>query len=329
MSERIDKHASLPLLEIVGLTVSYRLETGKIYALFNVDLEVGRREIIGIVGESGSGKSTLAKAILAYAKPPAKIEKGRILFQGKDVLSLKEDELRKLRFGRISVVPQGTMNAFNPVIKLNTQMAETLKEKVDRKTALKKAEHLFELVGLKAKFLQKYPHQLSGGEKQRASFAMALMNNPSLVILDEPTSALDALNQTRFIQLLVKLSEEMNISWLFFTHDIALASNFCSRLMVLYCGQFVEEDESALLWNNPLHPYTKGLIESLPKLGDAPLARKPIAGYTTPLTGKPRSCIFSARCTMAQNVCYTQNPKYLRYGGLRKVRCFMAKENYS
>ena len=336
MSERIDKHASplgrdrgwVPLLEIIGLTVSYRLEMGKIYALFNVDLEISRGEIVGVVGESGSGKSTLAKAILAYAKPPAKIEKGQILFQGKNVLSLKEDELRKMRFGQISIVPQGTMNAFNPVIKLNTQMVETLKEKVDRKTAREKAAHLFELVGLKAGFLQKYPHQFSGGEKQRASLAMALMNNPSLVILDEPTSALDVLNQTRFIQLLVKLSEEMNISWLFFTHDIALAANFCDRLMVLYCGQFIEEGKGTDIWNDPLHPYTNGLIQSLPKLGDKPFSRKPIAGYTLPLTGKPQRCSFSARCSMAQNVCYTQNPEYLRYRNLRKVRCFIAKENY-
>ena len=261
------------LLEVVDLAISYRQQRGWQQVLSKVNFTIGRGEAFGLVGESGCGKSTVALQLLGYRHPSSRVDSGRVLFNGGDLLSLKRGELDRLRGDRISFVPQNPTTALNPGIRVGLQVIETLRahgKAHDEAAALRRAIELFTLVGLPlpARLVRRYPHQLSGGQQQRVCIAMALACNPDLVVLDEPTTGLDVTTQEQIIELLIDLRARIGMSMLYVTHDLGVLSQIADRVGVMYAGHMVEIAPTAALFSQPRHPYTRGLIASIPRLDE-------------------------------------------------------------
>jgi peptide/nickel transport system ATP-binding protein len=296
------------LLEVVDLAVSYRQQRGWQQVLSKVNFTIGRGEAFGLVGESGCGKSTVALQLLGYRHPSSRVDGGRVLFKGGDLLSLKRRELDKLRGDRISFVPQNPTTALNPGIRVGLQVTETLRahgKAHDEAVALRRAIELFTLVGLPqpARLVRRYPHQLSGGQQQRVCIAMALACNPDLVVLDEPTTGLDVTTQEQIIELLIDLRARIGMSMLYVTHDLGVLSQIADRVGVMYAGHMVEIAPTVALFNQPRHPYTRGLIASIPRLDE------PEGTPSRPLRGLlrrdelPPGCPFQPRCDFAEPSC--------------------------
>jgi peptide/nickel transport system ATP-binding protein len=310
------------LLQIKNLKTYYYSRKGVLKAVDNVSLNVDRGELVGVVGESGCGKSTLAYSIIRLILPPGKIVGGSILFEGKDLLKLSENEMRKVRGKEIGMVFQDPMTSLDPLEKIGDQIAETIMEheKVDKKTALERAGQLLESVGLPADRINYYPHQLSGGQRQRVMIALAVSLNPKLLIADEPTTALDVIVQEKIMDLLEKLKRDGK-AIILITHDLSLASERSDKIAVMYAGWLVEFGEASKLVNDPLHPYTMGLINSVPDLWlDREI--KPMPGFPPDLTNPPSGCRFHPRCPKAKDVCKKLEPPMLDVDG-RKVKCWL------
>jgi peptide/nickel transport system ATP-binding protein len=296
------------LLEVIDLAVSYRQQRGWQPVLSNVSFAIGRGEAFGLVGESGCGKSTVALQLLGYRHPASRVDGGRVLFTGRDLLSLKRGELDQLRGDRISFVPQNPTTALNPGIRVGRQVVETLRahgKAADEAPALQRAIELFALVGLPqpAHLVRRYPHQLSGGQQQRVCIAMALACNPDLVVLDEPTTGLDVTTQEQIIELLIDLRARIGMSMLYVTHDLGVLSQIADRVGVMYAGHMVEIAPTATLFSQPRHPYTRGLVASIPRLDE------PEGTPSRPLRGLlrrdelPPGCPFQPRCDFAEASC--------------------------
>jgi peptide/nickel transport system ATP-binding protein len=290
--------SATPVVALENLVVDYVSRTRTTRAVDGVSLSIGPGEIVGLAGESGCGKSTLGNAIMQVLRPPAQITGGRVLFNGTDVVGLKREELRKFRWRNVSMVFQSAMNALNPVMRVGDQFVDMMRahERVSKSEALSRAGELLELVGIDRRRLRAYPHELSGGMRQRVVIGMALALRPELVIMDEPTTALDVVVQREILQQVRELQSEIGFAVLFITHDLSLLLELANRVAIMYAGEIVEEAPAARLRDEPRHPYTIGLLSSFPPL-HGPIERLTgIPGAPPDLSAPPSGCRFHPRC---------------------------------
>jgi peptide/nickel transport system ATP-binding protein len=319
-----DPHVPEPVLEVSGLSVEYVLDRGSVLAVDDVSFTVGSGEFLGIVGESGCGKSTLLFAIAQLLAPPARVEAGSVRFKGANLVGLTDRQLAATRWRDLSVVMQSAMNALNPVKSIGAQFKDALRAHGVRRSdeiACRSAEVL-RMVGIDPAHLSSYPHQLSGGMRQRAMIAMAMLFTPELVIMDEPTSALDVVAQRSLMVQIKELQESLGFAIIFVTHDMSLISHFSDRLLVMYAGQVSELGATRSVFDAPRHPYTQGLLEAFPSIRGAKVPLKGIAGSPPNLAMIPNGCRFHPRCPVAFDRCSEQAPDlYERDGSL--VRCLL------
>ncbi len=314
------------LLEVDGLTVHFHTDRGVVQALDRVQLFVGRGEVVGLIGESGSGKTTTARSVLRILPQSARITGGSIRFEARDLLAMPEKELNSSVRGKgISLIPQDPFNSLNPVFTVGTQVRDILKWKGGRglsvDAGMVRARDMLHEVQIPSPLeqLKKYPHQFSGGQRQRIMIAMALLPDPGLVIADEPTTALDVTVEAQILALLRRLVRELNVSVLFITHDLGVASQICRRIVVMYAGQDMEDAPSERLFERPGHPYTKELLESLPNPeGDI----RDIPGEVPSLLRPPTGCRFHPRCPSAGAECRLERPEKIEIEPGHWVRCF-------
>jgi peptide/nickel transport system ATP-binding protein len=313
-----------PLLSIRGLCVDYVGGDGPVRAVADVSLDLGRGEVLGIAGESGCGKSTLAQAVLRILPPPAIVSGGQALFEGQDIMRLSEDALRALRWRRISMVFQSAMDALNPVLTVGEQLHDTLTTHgVAPKAARSRAAELFEMVGIPASRLRSYPHQLSGGMRQRVGIALALALSPALVILDEPTTALDVIVEREILQQLVALKNELGFSVMFITHDLSRMLEVSDRVAIFYSGRLVELAPAQALRTAPRHPYTQNLFRAFPKVHGGSVTLSSIPGSPPSLRSPPPGCRFHPRCEQAVDACREREPPLLALGGGHEAACHL------
>jgi oligopeptide/dipeptide ABC transporter ATP-binding protein len=321
---------SAPLLEIQDLRTYFFTDDGEVRAVDGVSYAIGERETLAVVGESGSGKSVTALSILRLiAEPPGRIVGGKILFRGRDLLTAAPAEMRAIRGKAISMIFQEPMTSLNPVYTCGEQIIETLvlHEKIDRREARTRAIEMLKLVGipLPEQRVDEYPHQMSGGMRQRVMIAMALACRPAILIADEPTTALDVTIQAQILDLLRRLQSELGMAVLLITHDLGVVAETADRVAVMYAGQVVEYCDVADAFRRPLHPYTAGLLASLPKLGDRRETLRVIPGNVPNPARFPKGCRFHPRCPVAQERCLT-DPPVLTFDGTHQSRCWRADE---
>lgn len=317
-----------PTLELKELKTHFYTERGRVTAIDGISFNVNENEILGVVGESGCGKSATAQSILKlYDEKEAVQYEGEINFNGKNLLNLTENGMQKIRGNEISMIFQDPMSALDPVYTVGDQIVETilLHQKVSKKVAFKKAIEMLKMTGIPSpeKRINEYPHQLSGGMRQRILIAIALICQPKLLIADEPTTALDVTIQAQILDLIMQMNKEMGMGIIFITHDLGVVSEICTRVVVMYLGQIVEEADTKSLFSNPLHPYTKGLIKSIPQLeGDRSQKLFTIEGMVPSLNNVPKGCRFAPRCQFADELCRNLVPDLEQYKGDQKVRCW-------
>jgi len=312
------------LLEVRDLQVAYGGDRGVVVPVDHVDLDVAPTEFLGIVGESGCGKSTLLYAIARLLGPPlgGDIVGGSILFRGREMATLSDRELRHIRWRELSVVMQSAMNALNPVLSIEAQMRDACKAHSDMRPGeiRERSREVLRLVGIDPIHLGSYPHQLSGGMRQRAMIAMALLFTPDLVIMDEPTSALDVVAQRSLMRQIKQLQEQLGFAVIFVTHDMSLVSHFSDRLLVMYAGQVVELGPTRQLFDTPLHPYTQGLLDAFPSVRGPKVALTGIPGSPPDLADPPPGCRFAPRCPFVSDRCLDAPPPVYEIDG-DLVRC--------
>jgi peptide/nickel transport system ATP-binding protein len=302
---------------------------GIVKAVDNVSFSLEKETVLGIAGESGSGKSTLAWSIMGLPPPPGRIIRGRIFIDGIDVLSLKEEERRrKILWQKVSMVFQGAINAFNPVYTIGYQIAEPLMlhRGYSKKEALQKAAELVKSVGLNPDVIHRYPHELSGGMKQRAVIAMALALDPPLLIADEPTTALDVVVQAQILNLLKKLKFERKLSVILITHDLSVIAELADYVAVMYAGRIVEYGPIEEVYNNPRHPYTQLLLSSIPRLRGTIDKLRFIPGEPPDLINPPKGCKFHPRCPFVFDECRVSEPDLITVGENHLARCWLVSK---
>lgn len=312
------------ILEISDLVVEYTSNGTTIHALNGINLNVRRGETIGLVGETGAGKTTIARAVLRILQtPPAKVCGGKILFNGQDIMTLSEKEMRRIRGDKIAMIFQDPMTALNPVQKVGAQISEAiaLHNKVSRTEATKRAINMLEMVGIPAERYSEYPHQFSGGMKQRVVIAMALACNPILLLADEPTTALDVTIQAQVLDMMNDLKKRFNTSVVMITHDLGIVAETCESVAVIYAGEIVEYGTIEHIFDRTAHPYTKGLFDSLPRLNSSERRLKPIRGLMPDPTDLPSGCKFHDRCPYASDECSAKIPEYVEIDTGHFVKC--------
>ncbi len=311
------------ILSIRDLRVYYKSIWGDFKVVDGVSFDVRRGEILGIAGESGCGKSTLVEAILRLIKPPGYIKSGKVIFEGVDLLSLPEKEMRKIRWKKLAYVPQGAMNSLNPVLRIIDQMIDAILDHEDmpKEEARKLALEALEYVGLPKEVAKMYPHELSGGMKQRVIIATALTLKPDLLIADEPITALDVVMLRMVLETLRKLRDEHGMTIIMVAHDMAAHAELVDRLIVMYAGKIVEIGNIEDIFQDPLHPYVKGLIESIPAIGKKEL--KGIPGLHPSPLNPPPGCRFHPRCPFARDICKKEEPPLIHVGSGRYVACHL------
>ena len=316
------------LLAVENLSVSYRRGGATIHAVDAVDLAVPAGVMLGLVGESGCGKSTLARALMGVLPRNARIASGSIILAGVDLLAIAPDKRRERLWRDISFVPQTAMNALDPVYRLRDQMREVLIERggLSRTAADRRAEELFRAVGLNPRRLQDFPHQFSGGMRQRAAIAMALALNPKLVIADEPVTALDVIVQRQVLDTLRALGRDLGLAAIIVTHDISVVAYLCGITAVMYAGRIVEYGPTAALTAAPAHPYTMGLMNASPDLDRVGDPLVPIDGAPPDLSDPPRGCRFAPRCPFALPACRETDPAAVAVGENHRAACLRAGE---
>ena len=318
-----------PLLDIQGLKVKFPSRKQILTAVDNVDLQIRPGEIVGVVGESGSGKSVMSQSILRLREYDSAVQyEGQILFEGRDILKLSQKEMRALRGNRIAVIFQDPMTSLSPVHTVGRQMREVLllHKNIDKSAAKARCLELLQLVGIPnpTDCYKKYPYELSGGMQQRVMIAMALACEPALLIADEPTTALDVTIQEQILDLIAHLNETMGMSVLFITHDLGAMAQLCHSVRVMYLGNLVEEVDTQTLFQNPLHPYTQGLLGCIPRLdSDRGQPLPTIAGVVPPLSKVPQGCRFCTRCPYADDRCRTVPPHTIEVESGHKVKCWI------
>ena len=316
----------MPLLRVRDLKTYFFTFRGVVKAVDGISFDVEKGKTFGIAGESGCGKSTTAYSIIKLVPPPGKIVGGEIILDDKiDITKLSEDEVRrKIRWKRISMVFQGAMNALNPVYTIGKQICEVLTYHagMTKKEAMARARELMEMVGLEPDIVKRYPHELSGGMKQRAFIAMALALNPDLIICDEPTTALDVVVQAQILNLLKKLQEKFKMSIIIITHDLGVIAELADDIAIMYAGKIVEKAPAEKIFLEPAHPYTRGLIRSVPRL----MKRVDITwipGLPPDLVNPPPGCRFHPRCSEAMDICKKEEPPVVKLSPEHEVACWL------
>ncbi|MGW7526493.1 ABC transporter ATP-binding protein [Streptomyces sp. NPDC054783] len=319
------------LLEVRDLKVEFRTRDGVAHAVNGVSYEVDAGETLAVLGESGSGKSVTAQAVMGILDtPPGKVTGGRILFQGRDLLTLKEEERRRIRGAGMAMIFQDALSALNPVISVGDQLGEmfVVHRGMSKKDARGKAVELMERVRIPAaaQRVRDYPHQFSGGMRQRIMIAMALALQPALIIADEPTTALDVTVQAQVMDLLAELQREYHMGLILITHDLGVVADVADRIAVMYAGKIVESAPVRDIYKAPAHPYTRGLLDSIPRLDQKGQQLRAIKGLPPNLMHIPPGCSFHPRCPMARDVCRTDEPPLYEVSGTRGSACHFWRE---
>ncbi|TXK81432.1 ABC transporter ATP-binding protein [Paenibacillus sp. N3.4] len=320
------------LLEVQGLKTEFKREGGSVMAVAGVDFYINKGEVLGLVGESGCGKSVTSLSIMRLLKDtPGRIAGGTVRFEGTDLTKIQEKEMRRFRGNELAMIFQEPMTSLNPVLRIGKQLEEPIMLHMGygRKRAREHAIHTLTLVGIPRaeELVNDYPHQLSGGMRQRVMIAMAMACNPKLLIADEPTTALDVTIQAQILDLMKRLKDEQGMGMLLITHDLGVVAEMCDRVVVMYAGRVVEEASVKDLFETPQHPYTKGLIQSVPKLRQKVRRLDSIPGNVPDLTAMPQGCKFAPRCRDVRDRCLTQEPELLPIEGQseRKSRCWLTQ----
>jgi peptide/nickel transport system ATP-binding protein len=320
---------STPLLDIRGLKTHFKTDDGWLHAVDGVDLQVGRGETVCVVGESGCGKSVTAMSVLKLIpSPPGRIAAGQILWQGRDLVPLKPVEMQAIRAKEIAIVFQEPMTSLNPVYTVGEQIAEVLRlhEGLSRRAAMDRAAELLKLVHIPTpeRRVRDYPHQFSGGMRQRVMIAMALACGPKLLIADEPTTALDVTIQAQILELLLELKSRLGMAILLITHAMGVVAEVAQRVVVMYAGRVIEEAPAELLFDRPRHPYTRGLIRSIPRIDTAAIQKQrleAIGGVVPKLIAPPPGCRFAPRCKHATRECTVATPELVEVEPGHRVAC--------
>ena len=320
------------LLEIKGLKTHFQTERGRVTAIDGISFHVDRGEVLAIVGESGCGKSVTAQSILRlFEENGVTTYEGEINFDSKNLIDSTDSEMRKIRGNEISMIFQDPLSSLNPVYTIGDQIMESimLHQKVSKKVAYQRAIEMLKLIGIPApeQRVDEYPHQISGGMRQRVMIAIALACQPKLLIADEPTTALDVTIQSQILEIIDRLRQELDMGILLITHDLGVVAQHCSRVAVMYLGEVVEEGDVHSLFENPLHPYTKGLIDSIPQLyGDRNKKLSIIKGMVPSLNNIPRGCRFAPRCPFADSKCINEKPELETLENNKRIMCWHYKK---
>ncbi len=313
------------ILEIKDLTIQYHADKRIVEAVNKLNLTLKKGESLGLVGETGAGKTTTALGIMGLIpNPPGKVVDGEILFEGEDLLKLNKKKLREVRGKKISMIFQDPMTSLNPVVTVGDQIAESIRihEKCSKAQAVVKATETLEMVGIPGERYGEYPHQFSGGMKQRVVIAIALSCNPDLLLADEPTTALDVTIQAQVLDLIVKLKKEKQTSMILITHDLGIVAEVCDKVAIMYAGEIVEFGSLEQIYNNTCHPYTKGLFGSIPDLDSHVKRLNPIPGLMPDPANLPEGCNFCPRCNCGCKKCETENPGLIEVEPGHYVKCF-------
>ena len=317
--------ADKPLLEVKDLVIHYETDDGVVKALNGVNIHIGVGETLGLVGETGAGKTTLAKGIMRLIpNPPGKILGGEVIFEGQDLLKLSTNGMEAIRGRDISMIFQDPMTSLNPVLTVGEQIMEVIENhntSLSRQEARKWAENMLERVGIPAERFGEYPHQFSGGMKQRVVIAIALACNPKLLIADEPTTALDVTIQAQVLEMIYKLKSENNTSMILITHDLGVVAQNCDYVAIIYAGEVVEYGTLREIYKDTKHPYTEGLFGSIPSLTSDVKRLQAIDGMMPDPTKLPKGCVFCERCKYAVPECSKTHPGMVTVGGTHQVRC--------
>lgn len=314
------------LLDIKNLSVTYKTEDGIVYAVNDLNMEIGHKETLGFVGETGAGKTTTAMTIMGLLPtPPGKVTSGEILFDGRDMLTISDKERRSILGEEISMIFQDPMTSLNPSMRVGDQIVEMVRlhKKIGKKEAMVEAENLLEMVGIRRERARSYPHQFSGGMKQRVVIAIALACRPKLIIADEPTTALDVTIQAQVMNLIKELKEKFGTSMILITHDLGIVAEICDKVAIMYAGQIVEYASVEKVYNNPSHPYTNGLFNSIPKLDTEEEWLEEIHGLPPEPTEQIEGCAFSPRCPNCMEICKHKKPGITHIDEEHYVRCFL------
>jgi oligopeptide transport system ATP-binding protein len=316
-----------PLLQVKNLTTSFVTDSGEVHAVNGVSFNLDRGRVLGIVGESGSGKSVTAYSIMRILSDNGRVESGQVLFDGKDILQTPESEMRQFRGERISIIFQDPMTSLNPVFTVGSQLSEAIRLHTDRTRAQAKARalELLRLVGVNEpdKRLRQYPHQLSGGMRQRVMIAMALACEPDILIADEPTTALDVTIQAQILELMRSLQKQLGMAIIMITHDLGVIAEMCDEIIVMYAGRICERGTAEEIFYNPRHAYTKGLLRSIPRMTDVHEKLVPIAGSPVDLLNLPEGCAFASRCNHAMRICLSELPQELPINDDHLASCWL------
>ncbi|MGL4738111.1 MAG: ABC transporter ATP-binding protein [Cellulosilyticaceae bacterium] len=317
------------LLEVKNLKTEFKMKKGIVTAVNDVSFECKQGEILAIVGESGSGKSVTSLSIMQLLAENARVAGGEILYKGENLLSKTEEELREIRGNKISMIFQEPMTSLNPVMRIGDQLIESimLHMKVSKKEAMARAVEMLELVGIPSpqQRVHEYPHQMSGGMRQRVMIAMALACTPELLIADEPTTALDVTIQAQILDIIYRLREKLDMAVLLITHDLGVVAEAADHVVVMYCGRIVEKASVCQIFDNPLHPYTKGLLASIPKIDEDKEKLYMIKGMVPNPMNMPKGCAFSDRCEACMGICKEKEPEVVSLGG-QLVRCHLYQQ---
>jgi oligopeptide transport system ATP-binding protein len=321
------------ILDVEGLTTEFKTQDGIVHAVNGISFHVCQGETLGIVGESGCGKSVSVLSVMRLLpEPPARIASGKVNFLNINLLKASKREMQDIRGSKAAMIFQDPMTSLNPVLTVGFQLSEPLRLHLgfNKQQALKRAAELLELVGIPeaANRLNDYPHQFSGGMRQRVMIAMALACNPPLLIADEPTTALDVTIQAQIVELVKQLRDQMGMSLIWITHDLGIVAGLADRVIVMYAGFIVEEAEVDELYANPRHPYTAALLRSLPRMDGSPGEKlETIRGLPPDLIKLPKGCPFAARCQYTQDLCRTENPALREVGVGHRIACWLEVKN--
>ena len=314
----------MALLSIQDLTVHYFTKKGAVRAVENVSVELEQDQTLGLIGESGCGKSTMVSALMRFVTPPGRIVAGKIVFKDRDIVTISDEEMRKLRGKEIAMVFQAAQNALNPVLNIGKQIVEEIleHENVTKEQAWDRARNQLELVGLDGNRIKSYPHEFSGGMKQRVMIAIATACDPELLILDEPVTGLDVIVQRQLLVLITDLRAKIRLPIIFITHDLSVITETCDNVAVMYAGKIIEEASTIELYQEPLHPYSQLLISSYPSIKGEKRTLKSIPGAPPDLVELPAGCSFHPRCPYAMDICRKEEPRLQIKDGHR-VACHL------
>jgi peptide/nickel transport system ATP-binding protein len=320
----------MPLLEVQNLTTRYQISRGFVKAVEDVSFSLEKGEAMGLAGESGCGKTTVALSLLRILPSNGRIVHGKIMLKDVDLVKMSNRELRdKICWRHISLIFQGAMNAMNPMYKVEDQIVEAIRfheRGVTKAKAKERVGKLFELVGLEPERAKNYPHEYSGGMRQRAMIAMSLACNPDILIADEPGTALDVIVQAQVLKLISELKKKLNLAVIMISHDLSIISETCDTLAIMYAGKLVELGDVFEMFKNPLHPYTQGLISAFPSIHAPKQEMAAIPGSPPNLLNPPKGCSFAPRCRYAMDICLSKPPAFLEVAKNHFVRCYLAHE---